>query len=201
MNKNYSEKEIMVFQGVMKLMSKGIKLHTVKVSDIAISAGIGKGTIYDYFKSKEEIIGRSMLYAMELELIAGLKKISEEKGFKDKCYTALKIIEKSVKDNNSTTRLLLSNIGSYELSEFLKDNFYVLEKRKQILSEAMDELAALGIKEGLIKDGEDIEYTHTVFMSVALGFSNSICNKKNENEEELAKVRNRAYKMLLKAFN
>lgn len=201
MSKNYCEKEIMVFKGIIKLMSEGVKLSSVKVSDIAIAAGIGKGTIYDYFKSKEEIMGKSMLYAMELELICGLEKMNEQNGFKNKCYTALKIIEESVNDHNSTSRLLLSNITVQEISEFLKENYSLLEERKLIITEAMEKLAELGVEEEVIKRQKDKEYLHEAFMSIAMGFSNTICNNQNKSQEELQRVKDRAYKMLLKILN
>ncbi len=36
------------------LLDKGLK--NLRISDIAITAGIGKGTVYDYFASKEELV-------------------------------------------------------------------------------------------------------------------------------------------------
>ncbi len=31
----HSEKEILIFNGVMKLMNEGVNIHTIKVADIA----------------------------------------------------------------------------------------------------------------------------------------------------------------------
>ncbi|EPZ59070.1 hypothetical protein H477_1823 [[Clostridium] sordellii ATCC 9714] len=41
-NNTHSEKEILIFNAVNELLNEGVKLHTVKVADIAKKAGIGK---------------------------------------------------------------------------------------------------------------------------------------------------------------
>jgi TetR/AcrR family fatty acid metabolism transcriptional regulator len=42
---------------------RGVK--NTKIADIAEAAGIGKGTVYEYFQSKDEIIAASFRYFME----------------------------------------------------------------------------------------------------------------------------------------
>ena len=87
---NYPEKVIMIFNGITKLMSEGNKLHSIKVSDIAKAAGIGKGTIYEYFTSKEEILEKVLLYNMNIELSIVIEKINNANGFKSKIYSIKK---------------------------------------------------------------------------------------------------------------
>ena len=49
-------KVLALYEAVLKLLDEGADINTLKVSDMTERAGIGKGTAYDYFKSKEEII-------------------------------------------------------------------------------------------------------------------------------------------------
>ena len=44
-NTRYSEKEIAVFKGLINLMREGANPYSIKVSDIAKAASIGKGTV------------------------------------------------------------------------------------------------------------------------------------------------------------
>jgi AcrR family transcriptional regulator len=46
--------------------------HEVLLSDVAAAAGVGKGTIYTYFKNKEELY-RAVLYRGFTELLEGLR--------------------------------------------------------------------------------------------------------------------------------
>ena len=50
------EKKTQVYLGVISLVQQGRSLNELKVSEIAEASGIGKGTCYEYFSSKEEII-------------------------------------------------------------------------------------------------------------------------------------------------
>lgn len=63
----YAPKEIQVYEGVLSLLGAGKNLHELKVCDIAAAAGIGKGTVYEYFKSKEEIIEKAAIYKFSVE--------------------------------------------------------------------------------------------------------------------------------------
>ncbi len=47
------KREHILFTAMEIFAQQGI--HKTKVSDIAVAAGVGKGTLYEYFRSKEEI--------------------------------------------------------------------------------------------------------------------------------------------------
>ena len=47
------EKKAAVFRAVLHLLRQGRPLGDLKVSEIAEAAGIGKGTVYEYFPSRE----------------------------------------------------------------------------------------------------------------------------------------------------
>lgn len=64
-NKTYSPKEIAAFRGLLQLAAGGKHFSNIKVQDIATAAGIGKGTLYEYFSSKEEILSCTMLYTLQ----------------------------------------------------------------------------------------------------------------------------------------
>lgn len=55
MNRKESGKRDLILDAMQKLMSE-TSTQSISVSDIAREAGIGKGSIYYYFKSKEEIL-------------------------------------------------------------------------------------------------------------------------------------------------
>lgn len=59
---NPPEKVLAMYRAVVDLINEGSDIKALKVSDITGRAGIGKGTAYEYFSSKEEIISSSVLY-------------------------------------------------------------------------------------------------------------------------------------------
>ena len=57
------EKKAAVFRAVLGLLRQGRPLGDLKVSEIAEAAGIGKGTVYEYFPSREELLRDAMQYS------------------------------------------------------------------------------------------------------------------------------------------
>lgn len=70
------EKKRHIIQSALRIFSrKGFNLTTI--SDIAEEAGIGKGTVYEYFDSKEAVISFSFDYFMQ-ELVPDFEAIIRE---------------------------------------------------------------------------------------------------------------------------
>ena len=60
--KNPPDKMRLMFEAVSELIRQQRDISTIKVQDITAEAGIGKGTAYEYFSSKEEIIANALMY-------------------------------------------------------------------------------------------------------------------------------------------
>lgn len=58
-------KRELIFSTVLDLIKNEGRLDTITVSSIAKEAGIGKGTVYEYFESKEEIIIETVKFMMD----------------------------------------------------------------------------------------------------------------------------------------
>ncbi|MEG2934989.1 MAG: TetR/AcrR family transcriptional regulator [Clostridium sp.] len=198
---NFSEKEIMIFNGVIKLMNEGSNFHTMKASDIAAAANIGKGTLYNYFKSKEEIIGKTIIYMMITQFQYFIKLVDSVETFKEKFYIGFKMIEESAKTQDNTFQFFLSSFGQEELKQFFKEGMQIFEERKQFVKMRILELAKLGYKEGIIAKPEDTEYTYFVFMSCLMGFSHNFCQGAVLSDEKINKAKEDSYKLLLKGLN
>jgi len=57
-----SKKAEALFKAIDDLMNEGQDPGGMTVAQIACRAGIGKGTTYEYFKNKEELIGGAIVY-------------------------------------------------------------------------------------------------------------------------------------------
>ena len=58
------EKKARILEAAIKIFAKkGMSKTTI--SDIAVEANIGKGTVYEYFKSKGEVFSSSFMYFMD----------------------------------------------------------------------------------------------------------------------------------------
>jgi len=70
------EKRSQILEAAMRIFAqRGVK--NTKISDIAEAAEIGKGTVYEYFQSKDEIISASFRYFMETVGVTIGRRVSE----------------------------------------------------------------------------------------------------------------------------
>ena len=77
-----NEKEQKILDTSLKLfVERGF--HGTTTSEIAKSAGVATGTLFHYFKSKEELIDRLYVYTKESILEAAEGDYHDEKTFKD----------------------------------------------------------------------------------------------------------------------
>lgn len=173
----------------------------MKASDIATAANIGKGTLYNYFKTKEEIIGKTIIYMMITQFNYFIELVDSVDTFKEKFYIGFTMIEESARTKDNTFNFLLSFFGRDELKQFLQDGMQILEERKQFIKARILELADLGFNEGIIDEPKDKEYTYFVFMSCLMGFSQNFCQGITLTSEEIEKAKADSYKLLIKGLN
>ena len=68
MSERNLQRETAIYQAALGLIAQGASPAAMKVQDIAQAAGIGKGTVYEYFSSKEEILQGMALYCFDSEI-------------------------------------------------------------------------------------------------------------------------------------
>ena len=61
-------REKAIYEAVLSLGEQGQDLTALTVQQIAEAAGIGKGTVYEYFSSKEEILRELTAYCLDSEM-------------------------------------------------------------------------------------------------------------------------------------
>lgn len=104
--KEYLPKVRAIYQAVFELLEEGADLNSLTVSEITKKAGIGKGTAYEYFSDKEEMIGRAIYYNVELFCQKIYEETKKEKNLSDKINYILLAMERQVPDANCIFRLI-----------------------------------------------------------------------------------------------
>ena len=56
------KKAIAIYEAIIALINEGADVNEMKVGDITNRAGIGKGTAYEYFQSKDEMVASALFY-------------------------------------------------------------------------------------------------------------------------------------------
>lgn len=200
-NKTYSDKEVDIFEGVISLIEKGINLYDIKVSDIAQSANIGKGTIYDYFSSKEEVISKALLYYMDREIQTFHNKIIAKKGFKECYYEILFTIKDRYRSNMFVLDSILSSRGSKETYKNLSHETCNTRYFFQTINDLIIKLLEMGKKEDLVIVDEDMYYFSMCIRGAIFTFYHYIAKEQYYETISIKKAMDTSYKILLKSLS
>ncbi len=155
------EKVIPIYEAVLDLLVENKEPANIKVIDISNRANIGKGTLYEYFDSKEEIILRAIIFEMTRKLGEIIELVKKQKNFESMIYSTMEWIDNNTKFRNCFTQILKIYLGGMNIPVELKAKIEVEHIRKstecqpQILIEILEKQAKT---EGLINSNitEDI---------------------------------------------
>lgn len=110
-------KEIAIYEAVLELLAQGEDPHHITVQQIARAAGIGKGTVYEYFSAREEILSKSIIYYLAREVQTLEQRLNAANGFDAKLDALLRFSRASMQARVSGMKLLLENVRALEPPE------------------------------------------------------------------------------------
>jgi AcrR family transcriptional regulator len=176
--KTFKDKEILIFQVTWELFSeKGF--YDIKISEIAKIAGIGKGTVYSYFTSKEELVQKMIMYTLEKahkEIIETISKV-------DSPIEKLRLIGKNDINRRMDilkTMKIIQMINDFDKENIKKNVFEMMNKRFIMIENIMSD----GIKKNVIQVDSSINSTilYIGTMNNALMINNFTDNLVNMEE-------------------
>lgn len=118
----------------------------VTIEEIAEAAGVGKGTIYEYFRSKEELFMECVTSAVEKYIMIFDEYYQASRSCRENLRRFLDVQLRFLKENSRWVRLLFNErpLQVQGLEEWL------LERRQRVL-QAIEGIIALGIREGEVR--------------------------------------------------
>lgn len=106
MNCEYQPKEQAIYQAVLALFEEGADINNITVAEITGRAGIGKGTAYEYFSGKEEMIAKAFFYNGEMFCRQLYENVCRENSLRDKVNYVLLAMEQQMTKTNCVFRLI-----------------------------------------------------------------------------------------------
>ena len=124
-----NEKKELILQASMKVFSEQ-GFHNAKISKIAEIAGIGAGSVYLYFKSKESILEEIFLSSWQkifskLQELVGTNEYSES----EKIKMLIASIIESLNNNTSLAKVILHEYRFWNGSQNEQINNYVKDSK------------------------------------------------------------------------
>lgn len=198
---HYAEKELLVFKAFKNILFSHSNITKITVSDIAKEAGIGKGTVYEYFSSKEEIIAKSLVYNF-YEVVNELSsQISEENSFEKNCYILFDFLIGKVTTLSPYFKLFTNNFKLKDFYDYIQDDSQLINALKEDVYSTTYKILSIGVKEGIIRENDDLDYQLFVIRSACSGISNSICdNNYSVSPNEIKSYKKLAYELITRAL-
>lgn len=166
-----SKKIVLMYQAVLDLLEEGKDPSSLKVIDITNKAGIGKGTAYDYFRSKEEIIVNAIIYSIHLSIEEGKIQLKQAKTFREQVFTIFLVIEKNGKICDNIKRFLPYWSGANkELVDNLKERYVYFGKCGKMIQNFLFNIYQTGVMEEVIGKEKEIAFISSAFISQIMTF-------------------------------
>lgn len=169
-------------------------IHTVKVADIANRAEVGKGTVYEYFSSKEEIIQKAVCLCVLRQMEGAWSDALSKGSFREIIYYAMERMLKEVGSPSVWNFPLILELLNEESTKAVMAEMrtYCFERMMPSWQEILDRGAA----EGLFPP-QDVKSVLQAFIQLFSGLA-FIANV--GLSEDLRLPMDRGYVMLLKAL-
>ena len=196
MDDNRNKKKEAVYEAVINLVRTGKSYHNMKVSDIAVEAGIGKGTIYEYFDSRDTLIAETVMYFLDRYLKQAVELINSEKSFEKRMCALFEFIHNESAENLNIMDVLFIKGGISDIYSALKgaDTF---EDFIRVIDGYCRFILMDAAEEGAIAEIKDMDYATYVLKSSVVSFIFST----NAVNRDLETVCGNTMKALLKALN
>lgn len=159
-----------MYEAVGELLGQGMDLNEITVSDITKKAGIGKGTAYEYFKSKEEIIAKALLYHIQREMDVLLRGIAQADSFRCKIYTLLDNIESNYSSRRSWLQYLCFHMQAIVMKQELMGHFVKCGEYHEQVETFVKEFQEQAVREGIIAGDLPVHFMANAVFFQILGY-------------------------------
>lgn len=99
-----------LYKAVMALLLEGRQIRKMKVSEITEKAGIGKGTAYEYFESKEELLVDALDYFQKIWAENAWKELSRCGSFMETANCLFDLLDGMMKRVKREALVEISNL-------------------------------------------------------------------------------------------
>ena len=169
---DYSAKEIAIFEGVVDLLRKGQSLHDLKVADIASAAGMGKGTAYEYFSSKEDIISAAITYHVCHEFEEFTEFINGQEDFLVMIKRCIEYVIDMLQNRFSSLLLMFLNLNYAEMERINSQSPDLLASVEVGIHRMSQAIYEMGRSEGLISQEISVDESRLLLVGMISAFSN-----------------------------
>lgn len=146
----------LMFAAVMELLFEGTDVNTLKISDITEKAGIGKGTAYEYFESKEEVIGAAIIHYVGKFLGEVESELEKQKSFSGGLDYLFDVLERNLNERGCFLQVVHLMMGNSSMGIYLQEA--IRSGQVELPLVLLDRMVERGIEQGEIQKEYPVPY-------------------------------------------
>jgi len=190
-----SDKREKILRAVLELFLEN-GAGSLKVSRIAAKADVGKGTVYEYFNSKEDMFIGAVEYGLGLMAEMIREKVTMTSTFRESFYSLIDCIFDIVVKGPFIS--LAANPGSMPFTgDTISRLKPIIDNAHKSFLELLETIIAKGVDEGVLSPPESEEYLHLILVMV----TNMTMQRARAGNVNLASLKHFYYDACIKLLN
>lgn len=193
-----TNKKNKIFQAVIDHLRNEGFLMNLTITKIAKKADVGKGTVYEYFNSKEELIAETIIYMLEKNNAKICNLSNNSLNFKDSLLQFINATLEILIENTNIHTIFMSEESCGLINHQLKQKMMVkiMGLKKDYIQYLMSILNK-GVKEGKFNPIRDSFTTITISNIIVTNIMYYI-NHKNKHSYQKEEFIDKMYYLILK---
>ena len=160
-------KVLLTYGAVQELVGEGRDVNDISVAAITERAGIGKGTIYDYFDSREEIIACAFLFYIRQAAERITKAVCGFGSMEEAVNALFDLLDKDSAQKTCFVRFVHGATDNSKYSPIIREKIGSCEEGRKLPEQLFGELVRWGVETGEISAGLPVEYViYTIFCKI-----------------------------------
>ena len=188
-------KVLKLYEAVSQLVEEGADPGTLRVSTITDRAGIGKGTAYEYFDSKDEIVIYAVVYQMQTAMVELEKGLLEQKTFQDQMNYLLDEVTAQEGRQNSFLKWIHLLTDNSEFSRQVQGIVASSAHEKYRLIQLFRKLLGAAVERGEVR--KDLPLDYMVFSMGGRVLAYMVAVSEGGLQIELSRMRELVYDGIL----
>lgn len=159
--------------------------YNARMEDIAIAAGVGKGTIYEYFPSKKVLFQEMMRYAVEMYIAEVERHITGIKDAKEVLSSFMRFNINFLREHAEIARVVINQ--PHEINEEIMELFMNMRRN---IEETIASIISCGISEGYFRRIKPHTAAMVFLAMVSRAAASALynCDKEEYNAEEMLDI-------------
>lgn len=192
-------KVLKLYEAVNQLLEEGADPGSLRVSTITDRAGIGKGTAYEYFDSKDEIVIYAVVYQMQMAMMELEKGLQERKSFREQINFLLDEVSAQEGQQNSFLKQIHLLTDNTEFSRQVQGIMASAALKKYQLVQLFRQLLGEAVERGELR--KDLPLDYMVYSMGGRVLAYMVAVSGGDLQIELSRMRDLMYKGIMEELS